>query len=760
MYTFRVFGSAIFFLCIGCSLFAQSIELQRLQGEVVLDGVIDEPAWESIEPFKMVQYEPVYLAEQSEKTEIRVAYDDAFIYVAGKMFTKDPADIRANSLTRDSYSGGDVMAIILDPFNDNENGMWFLTTPAGIMIDFAISNDAERVGGQGPINSDWNTFWTIATTQDENGWYAEVRIPFWSVGFQDENGLAEMGMIVYRWLAAKNERHIYPDIPPNWGLGNAKPSQAQDILLKGVENRRPVIVTPYGLGGYNQFNQLNADSSGYGFDNDLNREFGFDIKYNMTSNLTLDITYNTDFAQVEVDDQQLNLSRFSLFFPEKRQFFQERSNLFAFNFGNNRTFYSRRIGLDETGNPVPIIGGARLSGRIGKWDIGMLNLQTARTGEVSSENYGVLRLQRNFLNRNSRFGGMFTSVLGENGETNMMYGGDVTLNIFRDDFIVFRGGRVFDSELSSSLNQDFEQTSALRVVWEKRANNGFYYRHLASRIGNEFDPGIGFVPRRDIMVSLASVGYGWFWPDRSFIRNSNIDFSLFDTWDNQSFFDDDGRVDVTFSDVLNLRRRIQGEYSMQTKRGDQYSLSVTQEDELIRDIDEFRILGEVAVFQDSYRWVEGILSYSMAEVSLLRTSASIQYGSFYDGFKWEGSVSPTWNLSTHLELGGSYNITYLDFPALSGREQTRFTAHLAQLRTQFALDKHASANAFIQFSNVAELVGVNFRFRYNFREGRDLWFVFNETANTNRDRVEMGLPRLPFVQARTITLKYTHAFIF
>ena len=223
------------------------VPLTKINQPIVLDGVVDEPIWDSVESLPIVQYEPIFRGGMSEESIFKVAYDESYIYVAGKLYTNNPSTITSNTLTRDQFSGDDIFAIVLDPFNDNENGLWFLTNPVGTRIDIAISNDANFGGGSNAMNRSWNTYWDVATTQDENGWYAEMRIPFSSIGFQENDGIAEMGMIVYRWIASANERHIYPAIPPNWNMGNAKPSQAQDIPLEGVKSKKPLYLTPYTL---------------------------------------------------------------------------------------------------------------------------------------------------------------------------------------------------------------------------------------------------------------------------------------------------------------------------------------------------------------------------------------------------------------------------------------------------------------------------------------------------------------------------------
>ncbi len=392
------------------------MHLVKLDGPIRLDGRLDETAWAAVPPLPLVMYSPTFGGVLTERTEIRVAYDDRYLYVGGWMFDSEAKKVRANTLYRDRYSGDDILALVLDTYDDRQTASWFTVNPAGTRIDRAVSNDAEFGGGGDPMNDNWNTFWDVATSQDSTGWFAEMRIPFSSLGFQDIEGRVTMGLIVYRVIARKNERQLFPAIPPNWDLAFAKPSQAQQVTLDGVHSRRPVYLTPYALGGMSWQTRLDTAQSRYVRPSERTSEVGLDLRYSPTSNLALDLTVNTDFAQVEADDQQVNLTRFSLFFPEKRQFFQERSAIFDFNTGgSSRLFHSRTIGLAD-GNPVRILGGARLVGRAGTWDLGFLDMQTATRDTLDSENFGVLRLRHGIFNAYSTIGGMLTSRVTTTGQ--------------------------------------------------------------------------------------------------------------------------------------------------------------------------------------------------------------------------------------------------------------------------------------------------------------------------------------------------------
>ena len=399
------------------------IEIKRLDGTIEFDGMPFEEAWEAVEPFPMTQQLPNYGAEPTERTEVRITYDDEYIYLGGRLYDSDPEGIHPATYQRDRRGlAGDWMIMTLDPHNDKENSLLFGTSPAGNRTDVWFANDTE---GDRPVNADWNAFWDAQVGRNDEGWFAEVRVPFSTLRFEpDEEGRVVMGMILFRWIARKQEVHLFPAIPPNWQWANYKASQAQEVVFRDIEPERQVYVTPYVLGGTERRMELLSDGGAYVHSNHPSYEMGVDAKVGVAGHLTLDLTLNTDFAQAEVDDQQVNLSRFSLFFPEKRQFFQEQRGAFDFSTGQvDRVFHSRRIGL-QRGEPVRIYGGARLVGRSGPWELGLLNMQTAATDVRSSENMGAYRVRRRVLNRYSHLGAIVTNRITEEGDINAVFGAD------------------------------------------------------------------------------------------------------------------------------------------------------------------------------------------------------------------------------------------------------------------------------------------------------------------------------------------------
>lgn len=763
----KFFALFIFLLIISIDGKSQeAITLSKISSPIVLDGIANELAWDEIPYFDPIQYEPVFMGEMNEVTKFKVGYDQNFVYVLGELFTEDPSTITTNSLARDKYSSDDVFAIIIDGFNDNQNASWFFTNPDGVRFDFAVSNDANTGSGRNSINDSWNTFWDVETSQTEEGWFVEMRIPFSSIGVQvNENNITEMGIIVYRWITNKNERHIYPAIPPNWSLGNAKPSQAQDVRLDGVKSKNPLYVTPYALTGVSRISALNDAETTYNYEDEGQAEIGFDLKYNVTSNLTLDVTVNTDFAQVEADDQQLNLSRFNIFFPEKRQFFQQRSGLFDFSFGGDRVFYSRRIGLDGGGNPVRILGGGRLTGRIGNTDIGAINLQTSDSDDLNSENFGVFRLKQQVLNEQSFVGGIFTSRVGTDGTSNFVYGIDSDINLVGENFFEVRASQSIDNQLADSLDSSLGETSAFRMSLRNSTRTGLSYQATFTRLSDNYDPGLGFIRVGGTSQKFLNIGYGRLSKEESIFQRNRISAFYFARFYNNEY------EFLNFEDAIQSRT-LSIQWQSQFKLLGNLSVSIRDNKEDIPVGDGFNVLGRIEVPSNVYDTYRARLNYSFSEAWKVGGGLNGSFGTFYDGEIKEFSVNPRFFLSRKLEIGGSYRITNLNFPTNATRidstgnenailrSQTDFTSHLGQVRTQYSFNKKASMSAFVQYSNVNELVGANLRFRYNFSEGRDFWIVFNEQVNTNRNQFNNGLPDLPYIQSGSILIKYNHTFVF
>ena len=303
-------------------------------------------------------------------------------------------------------------------------------------------------------------------------------------------------LIISRNISSNDETDTYPAIDPKYGnQATNKPSQARTIEIEGARPSKPVYISPYFIGGFSWDWLYNDTETEYVRaepypERELNA--GIDVKYNINSNLTLDLTANTDFAQVEADDQQVNLTRYSISFPEKRMFFQERSSLFDFSLGghDDNLFYSRNIGIANH-TPIRIYGGARLVGRLGKWDMGFMDMQTEEHEDTPGENFGILRMRRQIINENSYVGGIITSRLGMNGDQNLAYGLDGIFRLFGDDYLNIKWAQTYDNKLENEMNS--LDPSFILVDWERRSEEGFAYNLKYTYYGQKFNPGSGYI---------------------------------------------------------------------------------------------------------------------------------------------------------------------------------------------------------------------------------------------------------------------------
>lgn len=702
---------------------------------MVFDGIPDDEPWEHVKPFPMITHLPISGNPPHERSVIKMAYDDNYLYVIGKLFVSHPDLIQAVGKKRDMDNGAcDWLGISLDSYHDRENAMLFFTNPLGLRWDATMSNDGTAVGATLPLNMDWNTFWDVKTTMDQQGWYVEMRIPVSSLRFQVRNNKTVMGFSVLRWIPATNEAYIFPETPPNWGpASHWKPSRFAEIEFEGLISRKPLYISPYLLTGREQSWALNETETAYEYSSGFKLEPGLDLKYGINPNTTLDLTVNTDFAQVEADDQQFNLTRFSLFYPEKRMFFLERSSIFDFDLGGGtKLFYSRRIGLYE-GDPVRIWGGARLNSRIGDWDVGFLDLQTASLDALPSENFGVLRLKKRVFNENSYAGGMVTSRLGVDGTFNVAYGVDGVIRLFGDEYLTLRWAQTFlDDQENNPLSLN---PTRFLVHWERRKLEGFSYLFLSSYSGTDFNPGIGFEIFDDYYVTRADLIYTWISPDSARLQSHNImlrNYHMNSVVDGSLLFYYGGPT-----------------WTFATKNGWGGSFNVVYNYEFLEEA--FEILDPVMVPAGNYHFINSKMTLNTPMNRPLKTLLGLDGGAYYDGFRLSPSIQPAWNLGASVELGGIYRYDLVRFP---DRNQT-LRNHIAGLRALYMLSTKISFSAFVQYNSAIGKVISNFRFRYNPREGTDLYLVFNEGRNT---LLEREIPTLPIYDERSIMLKFTYTF--
>jgi hypothetical protein len=719
-----------------------TIKISRLPAQIEFDGLPFEAAWKGSQFFPLKMNRPNFGNEPSETTEVMIGYDNEYLWIGARLYMLDTKKIFASSKKRDEeLFGFDSFGILLDSYNDKENGLAFFTTPAGLRTDYAVSNDAAGGGGEGPpglgdLNYSWNTYWDVKTTRDDKGWYVEMKIPFSSLRFKPENDVAIMGLIITRVISANSETDTWPAIDPKYGfMATSKPSQATTIKFEGVRPKKPVYVSPYLIGGFSRDWELNDTETSYIKNDNPDYNAGLDVKYNINSNLTLDLTANTDFAQVEADDQQVNLTRYSLFFPEKRMFFQERSSIFSFNLGGmSDLFYSRNIGIAE-GSPIRIYGGARLVGRVGKWDMGLMDMQTEEYGETPGENFGVMRMRRQVINPNSYIGGIFTSRLGMNGEQNFAYGLDGIFKLFGDDYLNVKMAQTYDKEIDNKMASI--EPAFFMINWERRSEEGLAYNLNYSYSGQQFNPGVGFVQREGIQGFQGGILYGWIPGEESKLFNYNIKIM--------------GERFTRLEDGKLESLRIGPQFEINTKKEIGGELSVDYQKEGV--LEDFPLSDSIWIKAGNYSFVAINGEIRTPESKMVSAFIGLNGGEFYDGMKYGFMLSPMFNISSSLQLSAAYEFNAIRFP--DRETNNTLNIHSTNVKALYMLNTKISASILVQYVNTEDELIANFRLRYNPREGNDFYLVYNEYRGIN-NRNE--IPTAPDFFNRTIMLKYTHTF--
>ncbi len=723
-------------LILSSGVWAQTpVPVSRLTSAITFDGIPDEEAWDDVPALEMTMYSPVYGNKQTEKATIKITYDNEYFYVSGILRYKSHDLIRAVGKKRDSADpSSDWLGIIIDTFSDKQNAVAFWTNPNGLRSDATVMNDLAYSNAD--INFSWNTFWDVKTEMGDKEWYAEFRIPFSSLRFQNIKGKTIMGITICQFCSGISEIYTFPPVEPIVNSAYWKPSLTASIEFSGLNPKKPVYVTPYATAGIGLANELNGTATDYEMESTPKYDAGVDIKYSITNNLTADITVNTDFAQVEADDQKINLSKYSLYFPEKRSFFQEKSDIFSFSFlGDNNLFYSRRIGIYND-SPARIYGGMRMTGRINKWDLGILDMQTASIDGNPGENFGVLRTKRTVFNPNSYAGAMLTSRIGMGGSYNMAYGLDGQFRVIGDDYLTVKWAQTFEND---SPNRFLDLApSRLLVNWEHRNQKGFGYDFVYTWSGENFNPGIGFEELENYHGVRSLVQYGWFPEEKKPILYHKVYLTVANIWNT-----------VTMD-----QETLKGSLSwyVEAKKGYYGSAAIYMTQDDITD-NLYIAAGQAYIPPGRYRFANMSALFGTSSSHAFSSYFMISAGQYYDGRNFSFSFYPALNIGASLNAGLTYYLDYVSFPSRS----MKFTNHIVGLKGTMTLTTKTSLSAYIQYNTAVNKALANIRFRINPREGNDFYLVYDEGLNT---RLTRETPNLPLSSGRTILAKYTYTFRF
>ena len=712
-----------------------TVRAVRITSPPRIDGVLDEEVYTQVQALSdFIQTEPREGEPATEKTEAWLLYDDRNIYISFRCWESHPERIVANEMRRDNpiifRASTDDVAFMFDTFHDRRSGVLFNVSPIGGRTDGQFPNDRQ-------YNGDWNPIWEFKVGRFEGGWTLEAAIPFRSLRYP--SGRTQVwGFNMRRNNAWKNEISYLTRVPPGRSTGGIQQAMfaATLVALEVPPPSTNIDLKPYAI------SSLTTDiGAAPPLRNDPNGDVGIDIKYSPTQSLTTDFTYNTDFAQVEADEQQVNLTRFSLFFPEKRDFFLENQTMF--NFGGATTtvvssssssatnadvpvlFYSRRIGLSR-GREIPIQAGGRLTGRVGRYSLGLVNIQTGRE-EVSgakSTNFSALRLRRDIMRRSAvGFLATHRSPSESRAGRNTMFGVDSTLAFYTNLSI----NAYWATTRTNGLAGD---NSSYRAQLDYNGDRyGVQAEHLV--VGANFDPEVGYVRRIDMHKSDGLLRFS----PRPRTIKSIRKFSGISTW---TYVENGaGRLES---------RTIDGEFAVEFQNSDRFSVGASSNFEFIPV--PFVIAPNVKLPVGGYDFASTKMGYNFGSQRRRSGNVLMERGTFYNGHKTSISASQgRLNLSPQLSIEPTVSFNWVDL------EQGSFTSRLVGSRVTYTMTPLLFVSALAQYNSSTRTLGSNMRLRWEYRPGSELFVVLND----QRDTFARGFPDLA---NRAIIVKVNRLFRF
>jgi uncharacterized protein DUF5916/cellulose/xylan binding protein with CBM9 domain len=701
----------------------------RASGPVVIDGVLDENAWAAAPPARgFIQSDPREGQPATFETEVRTLYNDDAIFFGVVATDPDPSKLIVTDLRKDyAVDASDAFSIILDTFHDGRNGYEFATNPAGAKWDAQVTNEGRD------INANWDAIWDVRTRTTATGWVAEIWIPFRTLKFANADPQT-WGINFRRKVRRLNEDSYWSQLPRIYGLERV--SLAGTLAgMNGVRSGKNLRVKPYVLSSGSTVGRSGTNGDVQG---------GVDMKYGVTNGLVWDFTVNTDFSQVEADEQQVNLTRFSLFFPEKRDFFLENAGIFGFGspdaiyyggvgsggvlFGGRqnatpdaRLFFSRRIGLSAAGDALPILAGTRLTGREGAYSLGALNIQQREDGGVPASNFTALRMRRDVL-ANSDIGAVLLDKEETGPNFNRLAGVDAN---FRFGGLTLNGyvARTMSPVGTASVPGNALATRA-NVLYQDRR---WLLRGRLDGIGSRFNDELGFVPRRGVNNEFTYISRTfrsqWFpswlrevrphWQTDTFTRqregsldSRQQDFHL------PFFFSNGGFSEIGANTNVELTRAT---FALNSARG-------------------------AFVPAGRHEYTEYFLTFGGNGAARLTPSLRYSIGRFYSGYRRSYAAGPSVHINEKLSASLNLQINNITLPTAS------YVSTLATTRINYNFNTKVFLTALLQYTTDTHQLSSNIRFNIIHRPLSDLFFVYNE----HRDE------RIGLRQDRSIIAKLTY----
>ena len=701
--------------------------------DLTIDGVLDEQVYQQVPAVSgFIMQEPQEGPPATEETEVWVLFDDENFYLTVRCWNSAPeSDWVVRDMRRDSFNvtSGEYVGVLLDTFYDRRNGYNFGINPIGGRIDAQMTNERG-------FNMDWNPIWELRTGRFDGGWTIEAAFPFKSLRYRPGRDQI-WGFQLMRNVQSKNERSFLNPVPAARGQGAVSQASlgAAIVGLEAPEDGLSFEIKPYAIA------DMSTDRrAAVPFSNDLNGAAGIDLKYGITENLVADFTVKTDFAQVEADEQQVNLTRFSLYFPEKREFFLENQGLFTFGGaaanafrggGAGETpvlFYSRRIGLNEvdgTAREVPIDAGARMTGRVGKFSVGLLNIRTGDepTAGARATNFSVVRMKRDVLRRSS-FGALYIrrSISNRAPGSNETYGLDGAFGFFDDLNINTYWAKTetagFDDDVSYRAQLDYE-------------GDRYGVRLERLVVGTDFNPEVGFLRREDFEQSLGRFRFSPRLPSSRVIRKLSWEGTLDYITDR--------------ADVLETRQA-QGRFGIEFENSDRFEVTYTRNYEFLDR--PFRVSRDVRIPVGGYRFDDVQVSMRIGPQQPLAGSISVQHGGFFSGDRTSVDLRRgRLDLTRQLSVEPGLSLNWIDLPEGS------FTTELVTARTTYTITPLMFVSALLQYNSSTNSLGANVRMRWEYQPGSELFVVYNEQRDTLARR-------FPGLENRALIIKVNRLFRF
>lgn len=705
----------------------------RITVAPTIDGRLDEAFWREGTPIsEFVQRELNEGVPASERTEVRLATDGVNLYIGARMYDREPRLIVPGEKIRDvQLANSDYIAFIFDTYHDRQNGFVFATTPAGVEYDGQVIREGEggganvagqnrmMAGAMGGFNVNWDASWTVATRIDSLGWTAEFRIPFSTLRYQSGDDEQSWGLNVARMIRRKNEELYWAFIPRQFNLYRLSLAGTLDNLKVPV--RRIQTITPYVLTSSQAqwANGVRATRSP--------SDVGGEIKYGVTPSLTLDLTYNTDFAQVEVDDQRVNLTRFPVFFPEKRPFFLENAGVFSA--GTPQAvdlFFTRRIGIGANGAPQPILGGGRVSGRVGSTTVGLLQMVTDAPDQFSDgQSYSVGRVIRE-LSARSRVGAMFVQRMStdSSADVNRTYALDGRIGI----------GQSWTSDLWAARTETPRRGGDEYAYSARLAYQTNVWNHSArvAQVGDGFNPEVGFMSRpggyRSYDVSMMRLVRK---PEWSWFRQWNPHASYRGVFGQRDGFYQTGYWHIDVTEI---------EFANSSRFGPEYNIS----HEGLQA--PFEIAPGVVLQPGQYNWGTLGFDYQTDPSENVWANGRFDIGEFWTGTRRGGSGTVT--LRRGATFSGSLTVEHNDVRLPEGD----FTRTLEAVRLNYFFTPRVFVQTLTQFNNQQRIWSANVRFGWLNTAGTGLFVVFNDGREAN------GFFDWVRPQQRTVFVKFTRQF--